>query len=68
MQLCITEQPGRLFAILIFGPCLVIKGSKFNDTTLIILGIIFILYELFWIINYSPRNVNIIITDNTTDK
>jgi len=64
MQLCITEQPGRLFAILIFGPCLVIKGSKFNDTTLIILGIIFILYELFWIINYEPRTIHILINNN----
>jgi len=64
MQLCITEQPGRLFAIRIFGPCLVIKGSKFNDTTLIILCIIFILYELFWIINYEPRTIHILINNN----
>jgi len=68
MKFSITEQPGRLFAIFILGPYLIIKGNKYNNTILIILGIIFILYELFWIINYSPRNVNIIITDNTTDK
>ena len=64
MKICITEQPGRLFAILILGPYLVIKGSKFNDTILIILGIIFILYELFWIINYEPRTIYILINNN----
>ena len=64
MQLCITEQPGRLIAIFILGPYLIIKGSKFNDTILIILGIIFILYELFWIINYEPRTIHILINKN----
>jgi len=62
--LCITEQPGRLIAIFILGPYLVIKGSKFNDTILIILCIIFILYELFWIINYETRTIHILINNN----
>ena len=64
MKICITEQPGRLFAIFILGPYLIIKGSKFNDTILTILGIIFILYELFWIINYEPRTIYILINNN----
>jgi len=63
MNIHITEQPGRLFAICFFGPYLIMKGSKFNDTILIILGIIFILYELFWIINYEPRTIKILIKD-----
>ena len=62
--MCITEQPGRLIAIFILGPYLVIKGSKFNDTILIILCIIFILYELFWIINYETRTIHILINNN----
>ncbi len=51
----ISEQPGRIFAILIFGPYLINKGYQFEDKLLIYLGILFIIYELFWIINYEPK-------------
>ena len=67
MKFNITEQPGRLIAIFLVGPYLIYIGKKYNNLFLIVLGILFIPYELFWIINYSPRNINITITDNTTD-
>mgnify|MGYP001262553358 CR=1 FL=1 len=53
----ISEQPGRMFAIFIFGPYLIYKGNVFNDDLLVFMGIIFILYELFWVINYDPKIV-----------
>ncbi len=55
----ISEQPGRIFAILVIGPYLIYKGYKFRDNILIYLGILFILYELFWIINYDPKTISI---------
>ena len=67
MKFTITEQPGRLIAIFLLGPYLIFTGKKYNNLLLILLGIIFIIYEIFWIINYNPRNINITITDNTTD-
>ena len=67
MKFNITEQPGRLFAIFLLGPYLIFTGLKYNNILLILLGIIFILYEIFWIINYSSRIINITITDNTRD-
>ena len=51
----ITDQPGRLFAILFFSPYLIYSGIKYNDTILIILGILLFLYECFWICNKGPQ-------------
>lgn len=53
----ISEQPGRIVAILIVGPFLVYKGVTFNDITLYGLGILFILYEVFWVLYYEPKRV-----------
>ena len=55
----ISEQPARIFAIIIFGPYLIYKGSHIKDNILIFFGFILILYELFWIINYNPKTITI---------
>tara|TARA_B100000780_G_C21050963_1_gene422073 strand:+ start:602 stop:826 length:225 start_codon:yes stop_codon:yes gene_type:complete len=55
----ISEQPGRIFAIFVVGPYLIHKGYQFEDNIMIYLGILFILYELFWIINYDPKIIHI---------
>ena len=52
----ITDQPGRIFAVFIFGPILIIKGKKYNDNLLIFLGLLIIFYDLYWLIN-KPSNV-----------
>ena len=44
-----TDQPGRLFAIFILAPYLIYKGYKIKDIMLKIIGIIFIMYECYWI-------------------
>ncbi len=51
----ITDQPGRLFAILFFSPYLIYCGIKYNDIILIILGILLFLYECFWICTSGPQ-------------
>ena len=53
----ISEQPGRIFSIFILGPYLILKGYKYNDLILIIFGVLFIFYELFWIIFYDPKQI-----------
>ncbi len=50
-----TDQPGRLFAFFILAPYLVHTGFKYKDKTLISIGYIFALYELFWILCSKPK-------------
>ena len=52
----ITDQPGRVFAILFFAPLLIYKGYVYNDKYLIFLGSILFLWDLYLIINYRPIN------------
>jgi len=54
-----SEQPGRYFAILLFAPYLIYCGYKYKDPLLFISGIVFIIYELFWVIFVEPKNINI---------
>ena len=53
----ITDQPGRLFAIFIFAPLLIYKACIYNDKSLLFLGILLFLWDLFWILNYSPKTL-----------
>ena len=55
----ITDQPGRFLAVLVFGPLLIYKGNRFNDIFLVIFGFLLIFYDLFWIINYPSKKINI---------
>ncbi len=55
----VTDQPGRLFAIFIFGPYLIYKGFEINDLFLILVGITFIFYELFWILSKCYKTCDI---------
>ena len=52
----ITAQPGRIFAVFVFGPLLILKGVNFKDNLLILLGILIIIYDFFWLVN-KPINV-----------
>jgi hypothetical protein len=63
-----SEQPGRYFAILLFGPFLIFCGYKYKDLLLLLLGIIFIIYELFWIIFFDPKNIYIIYKNKNRHK
>ena len=36
---------GRLFAIIVISPYLICKGKEYNDTILIIIGILIILWD-----------------------
>ena len=64
----ISDQPGRFFAILLFGPFLIYCGYKYKDFLLFFLGIIFIIYELFWVIFYDPKNIYIIYKNKNKNK
>ena len=51
----ITDNYGRLFAVFIFSPILVYKGSIYKDIVLIFLGILLLFYECFWIFTSRPQ-------------
>ena len=53
----ITDQPGRVFAIIFLAPFLINCGYKYDNVLLILIGIIFFIYELFWIIFYEPKKI-----------
>lgn len=66
----ISDQPGRIFAIVILSPSLFVGGillinsnnvklRKTIGSILIIISVIFFFYELFWVINYPPKMVTL---------
>lgn len=52
-----SDQPGRLFAFFVLAPYLVHTGFKYKDNSLILIGCIFAMYELFWIICAEPKRL-----------
>ena len=52
-----TDQPGRLLAFFVLAPYLVHVGYKYKDHSLISIGLIFAMYELFWIIYTEPKRL-----------
>ena len=53
----LTDQPGRIFAIFIFAPFLIYKGYIYKDCTLILLGTLLFIWDLYWILNHPPKNI-----------
>ena len=51
----ITDQPGRIFTVFVFGPLLFLKGLNYNDYILIFLGLLITFYDLFWLIKYPSK-------------
>jgi hypothetical protein len=52
-----SDQPGRVFAIFVLMPFLIYKGRIYNDKLLFYLGILFGIYELYWITSYAPKRI-----------
>ena len=66
----ISDQPGRIFAIIILSPSLFVAGilliksnniklRKTIGSILTIISVVFFFYELFWVINYPPKMVTL---------
>tara|TARA_Y100000591_G_C21670650_1_gene612733 strand:+ start:401 stop:604 length:204 start_codon:yes stop_codon:yes gene_type:complete len=58
MNITFSEQPGRLLAIILIAPYLIYCGYIYNNIYLIVLGIIFMIYEIFWVIFYKPKTID----------
>ena len=56
----ITDQPGRIFAVLVFGPILLLKGKSYNDIVLLILGALLIVWDLYWLLWKKPVEPSLI--------
>ena len=46
----ITDQPGRIFAVFVFSPLLILKGIQYDDLLLHCLGASLLTYDLFWLV------------------
>jgi membrane-bound ClpP family serine protease len=55
-----SEQPGRIFAIIFLAPYLIYCGYNYNNLILIIIGIVFFFYEIFWVIFYKPKTIELV--------
>ena len=53
----ITDQPGRIFAVFVFGPLLILKGLNYKDYLLLFLGLLITLYDLYWLIKYPSKKI-----------
>lgn len=56
--MAITDYPARCFAVFIFAPFLIIRGIKYKDNILILLGILLFVYEIFCMIYSKPAVFN----------
>jgi hypothetical protein len=50
----ITDQPGRVLAVFVFGPILIYKGWTYNDIFLVAFGLLLIVWDLYWLVYKSP--------------
>lgn len=66
MPWCFTDQPGRWCAIFLLGPMLLHMANRLEVSCssneviashIRILAIVFIVYELFWILGRPPKQV-----------
>lgn len=51
----VTDQPGRIFAVIVFAPYIVYCGLVHRDTLLLVLGVALFLYEMFWLLSRPPK-------------
>lgn len=67
MYMKVTDQPGRVFAIVILCPGLIFMAYKLYideisrenvAKILVVFSVIFFFYELFWIIVHEPKTAN----------
>mgnify|MGYP001167748739 CR=1 FL=1 len=69
MQVCITDQPGRLFAVFVLSPILLLCGMRLLQARnvdeigrfLIIFSIFFFSYEAFWLVFKVPKQAELYI-------
>jgi len=50
-----SEQPLRVLAVLVVGPYLIYTGKKHKDNTLIVLGVLFMIIEIYCLLFIKPK-------------
>lgn len=53
----LTDQPGRVLAVLVFAPLIFYKGCKYQDLFLIIFAILLFVWDLYWLTSKPPRTM-----------
>lgn len=53
----LSDQPGRVLAVLVFAPLILYKGYKYHDRFLIIFAILLFIWDLYWLTSKPPRTM-----------
>ena len=53
----LSDQPGRVVAVLVVAPYLVYRGTRCRDPVLVAIGAVLFAWDLFWIMCREPRRV-----------
>ena len=53
----ITDQLGRIAAVLFFAPMIVYRGRRHRDPFLIAFGVLLFVWDLAWLLLAAPRAV-----------
>lgn len=51
----VTDQPGRVLAVLVFGPLLIFKGRALGDLFIFWFGVLLVVWDLYWLLYRAPR-------------
>lgn len=51
----LTDQPGRVLAVVVFAPLILWKGLKYKDWFLILFAVLLFGWDLYWLITSPPR-------------
>lgn len=53
----LTDQPGRVAAVLVFAPMLVRKGLRYGDDALVFFGLLLFAWDLAWLLCAAPKEL-----------
>lgn len=60
----ITDQPGRILAVILFAPILIYKGYLYSDIFLVFFGILLFIWDLYWLLWKEPCHTSVNVTQN----
>lgn len=50
----LSDQPGRVLAVFVFAPILMIKGVHYKDWFLIAFALLLFVWDLYWLVFKAP--------------
>jgi hypothetical protein len=50
----VTDQPGRVLAVLVVAPYLAYRGLRCGDPLLVAIGVVLFAWDLYWLLHREP--------------